>query len=387
MIKWLELLVPIWVVVCPTGVSAQAESSGEPWGYLYATRTLHLYELEGDTSTIGRRTSNDVVLTSTRVSRSHAEIRRGESGVEIVDVGSSNGSKLNGRALRAEVPVTLAPGDRIELADEPLLFDTSLDSLWLTEIRSRLLTSIVRLSLHLPQDETRRSFGREEIVPAVTEARLSHEPAVEEVEHSVVLDPGRGFPKDSGAFVGNVEIDDQTLELSLWTIARGESMTGRRASLSNLKHTTLRISPAAGSEAEMTGGPWFSPQYLGAILDIFPDEPDFALRFCHSLASQERPIALRDAAMALAHRHSLDPEEWELLLLAARSAGLWVESEVVEKRSRLSPLQRDRLSDSLVQATAWLAKARDLGAEDDDVTEAAQALTRAVERLEALEGP
>jgi pSer/pThr/pTyr-binding forkhead associated (FHA) protein len=387
MIRRLTLVVTFAVAVCSAEVRAQDAPAAQAWGYLYTPRTLHLYELDTEENRIGRRVSNDVVLTSPRVSREHALIRRSASGVEIVDVGSSNGSKLNGTSLRPNVPAALHPGDRIELADELLLYDTSLDSLWLAEITSRLLTSIVRLNLSLPQDETRKSFGREEIVPAVTEATLDSESGVEVVDHQTVPEPGRGFPKGSGAFVGNVEIDGQTLVLSLWTIARGDSMTGRRASLSNLKHTTLRISAAKGSETQLVQGPWFSPQYLGTILETFPEETDFTLRFCHSLASQERPVALRDAAAALSYRHSLEPDEWKLLVLASRSAGLWVEGEIAKKRNRLSPRERSRLSESITEASGWLMKARELGAEDAKVKEAAEILSRTLKQLEELEAP
>lgn len=383
MIHRLTLAVASFLALCSVDARAQTEAE-PPWGYLYSVRTLRLYELGADDNTIGRRVGNDVVLTSPRVSRQHAEIRRTETSVELVDIGSSNGSKLNGKTLDPSVSVTLEPGDRILIAEELLLYDTSLESLWLTEIHSRLLTRIIRLALDLPQDETRKSLGRERIVPAVTEATLSAEAGIDDVEHSVELDPRRGFPQGSGAFVGNVEIKDQTLELSLWTIARGESMTGRRASLSNLKHTTLRISPAEGSEQEMIHGPWFSSEYLDAVFGIFPEQSDLTLRFSNSLSSQKRPVALRDAAKVLSHRHGLEPEEWKFLILATRSTGLWVEGEVLAKRNRLSPIERTRLSESLAEASAWLADARELGAGDKEAKEAAEILTRASRRLEAL---
>ncbi len=383
MIHGLSFVVASFLTLGSVDARAQTEA-GQPWGYLYSVRTLRLYELGANDNAIGRRTGNEVVLTSPRVSRQHAEIRRTETSVELVDIGSSNGSKLNGKPLYPSVSVTLEPGDRILIAEELLLYDTSLESLWLTEIRSRLLTRIVRLALDLPQDETRKSLGRKQIVPALTEAKLSAEAGIDEVEHSVEPDPRRGFPQGSGAFVGNVEIKDQTMELSLWTIEKGESMTGRRASLSNLKHTTLRISPAEGSEQELTQGPWFSSQYLGAVLDIFPEQSDLTLRFSNSLSSQKRPVALRDAAKVLSYRHGLEPEEWKLLILATRSTGLWVEGEVLAKRNRLSEIERARLSESLAEASAWLADARELGAGDKEAKEAAKILTRASRRLEAL---
>ena len=50
------------------------------------------------------------------LSRLHAVIaRRGDGSYTIEDVGSTNGTEVNGRALPSHDPVTLADGDRIQL--------------------------------------------------------------------------------------------------------------------------------------------------------------------------------------------------------------------------------------------------------------------------------
>ena len=71
-------------------------------------------------ATIGRGRQADVVLNDPNVSRKHAEIRpRGGSWV-IDDLGSTNGSQLNGRRIDgAEV---LRPGDEIELGASVMTF-------------------------------------------------------------------------------------------------------------------------------------------------------------------------------------------------------------------------------------------------------------------------
>ena len=69
---------------------------------------------------IGRGRQSDVVLTDPNVSRQHAEIRpRGGSWV-IADLGSTNGSQLNGR--RIDGSEVLRPGDEIELGSSVLTF-------------------------------------------------------------------------------------------------------------------------------------------------------------------------------------------------------------------------------------------------------------------------
>ena len=62
------------------------EAEPSPWGYLYVFRTMHLFPLTLDESRIGRLTENEIVLTSERVSRRHAAVRRTENGAELVDV-------------------------------------------------------------------------------------------------------------------------------------------------------------------------------------------------------------------------------------------------------------------------------------------------------------
>jgi hypothetical protein len=71
--------------------------------------------------TLGRSRQCDVVLDDPNVSRQHAEIRpRGGSWV-LTDLGSTNGSRINGRTVeRAEV---IKPGDEIEVGATVLRFE------------------------------------------------------------------------------------------------------------------------------------------------------------------------------------------------------------------------------------------------------------------------
>jgi FhaA, N-terminal domain/FHA domain len=70
--------------------------------------------------TLGRSRQCDVTVDDPNVSRTHAEIRaRGGSWV-VTDLGSTNGSRLNGRPLQE--PTVLKPGDEIELGTTTLEF-------------------------------------------------------------------------------------------------------------------------------------------------------------------------------------------------------------------------------------------------------------------------
>ena len=71
-------------------------------------------------ATIGRGRASDIVLDDPNVSRQHAEIRpRGGSWV-VTDLGSTNGSQLNGRRL--EGSEVLRSGDALELGASTMTF-------------------------------------------------------------------------------------------------------------------------------------------------------------------------------------------------------------------------------------------------------------------------
>jgi hypothetical protein len=71
--------------------------------------------------TVGRSRQCDVMLEDPNISRTHAEIRpRGGSWV-LTDLGSTNGSRLNGRRLDGSE--VLKPGDEIELGTSRITFE------------------------------------------------------------------------------------------------------------------------------------------------------------------------------------------------------------------------------------------------------------------------
>jgi len=71
--------------------------------------------------TFGRSPDNTIVLTSGRSSRRHAEIRRAGSEYVLSDLGSANGTFVNGQRLTAQH--TLRPGDTFQIGDDTFRFD------------------------------------------------------------------------------------------------------------------------------------------------------------------------------------------------------------------------------------------------------------------------
>jgi signal transduction histidine kinase len=77
------------------------------------------FRLDGSTVTLGRGTSNGVQLHDTEVSREHAEFARRGEGFVIRDLGSSNGTYVNGRPIKEH---ELASGDQVQLGRTLLLY-------------------------------------------------------------------------------------------------------------------------------------------------------------------------------------------------------------------------------------------------------------------------
>lgn len=77
-------------------------------------------DLTDDVVVIGRGSAAGLRLDDTGVSRQHAELRREGDDVVLVDLGSTNGSSVNGRHVER---ARLAPGDRIELGRSVLVYE------------------------------------------------------------------------------------------------------------------------------------------------------------------------------------------------------------------------------------------------------------------------
>jgi len=78
--------------------------------------------LEAEPVVVGRMPECTVVLTDPNVSRRHAEIRRQGSEVIVVDLQSTNGTRVNGLAIRERI---LVDGDDITVGTTILRFQTS----------------------------------------------------------------------------------------------------------------------------------------------------------------------------------------------------------------------------------------------------------------------
>ncbi len=77
------------------------------------------FELAGDRLTAGRDSASKVRLCDTEVSRRHAEFVRTPEGYRVLDVGSANGTFVNGQGVRDAL---LRPGDQVRIGQTVLVF-------------------------------------------------------------------------------------------------------------------------------------------------------------------------------------------------------------------------------------------------------------------------
>ena len=71
--------------------------------------------LEGE-ATIGRQSGNAIVLNSGKISKQHCQLIADPSGVLLRDLGSSNGTFVNGILIKVK---RLVPGDRVTVGVSP----------------------------------------------------------------------------------------------------------------------------------------------------------------------------------------------------------------------------------------------------------------------------
>ncbi len=87
-------------------------------------RTKERTSFSGDVVKMGRSSQNTYcIVGNTSIGRSHAAIVRRGDACYLKDMGSVNGTSVNGRRLAENQACRLQSGDRIQLADEEFVFE------------------------------------------------------------------------------------------------------------------------------------------------------------------------------------------------------------------------------------------------------------------------
>ena len=87
----------------------------------------HSYPLDVGATTIGRAPENTIVLLEENISRRHAKLLREEGPVFLEDLGSSNGTWVNGKKAQPHQRCQLRDNDIIKIGKTLMLFKCSPD--------------------------------------------------------------------------------------------------------------------------------------------------------------------------------------------------------------------------------------------------------------------
>jgi hypothetical protein len=97
----------------------QSTPAAHKYSVLMADGSRHT--LDGDLVTIGRQASCTIVIADSNISRVHARLRAEDNGWTIEDLGSTNGTKVNGVLITE--PTLLSHGQLIALGTLQLQFE------------------------------------------------------------------------------------------------------------------------------------------------------------------------------------------------------------------------------------------------------------------------
>lgn len=91
---------------------------------LLGRRTMQVYDFKQESIVIGRDAGVDVMIDNPSVSRRHAEIRLGDDGWMVEDLGSSNGTFIRGTKILG--PQSIGLGDEIGFGKFSIVFGKAL---------------------------------------------------------------------------------------------------------------------------------------------------------------------------------------------------------------------------------------------------------------------
>lgn len=91
----------------------------------HASGAVDTYPISRLRTTIGRSARSDICIPDAFASRLHAEIRQEGDGFWLTDLGSANGTKLNGALVQSALP--LVPGAEVRIGETRIRFENELE--------------------------------------------------------------------------------------------------------------------------------------------------------------------------------------------------------------------------------------------------------------------
>ena len=192
------------------------------------------YALSKTEASIGRAATSDIALRDSKVSRAHTRIECGPYGCWVVDLGSANGTKLNGSPVER---ARLSPGDVISVGTTSLRYEAASESnddpdLTCIDTEAQLETTmtetavpnelaetrIPRLAIHsrtrtweVPLEDDAVTIGRHADNTVVLDSQRAsrHHARIEQTAAGFVL---HDLGSDNGTWVGGQRVARRKLE-------------------------------------------------------------------------------------------------------------------------------------------------------------------------------
>ena len=130
---------------------------GADRGYVYQNLDLPI--------TVGREEGNDIELNDERISRFHAKIQLDHDRIVLTDLGSTNGTKVNGEDIQLRI---LRYGDLISVGRSVLLFGS----------REQIAQRLQDLRLSSPSDEAITDHSMDAIPDLAFELNCTDDPEI-----------------------------------------------------------------------------------------------------------------------------------------------------------------------------------------------------------------
>jgi pSer/pThr/pTyr-binding forkhead associated (FHA) protein len=170
-------------------------------------RPGQVFPLELDVLTIGRDPISDIVIEDPEISRQHAKVMRGDSGNALQDMGSTNGTFVDGKRLSGE-PTQLKPGQVIMLGSNVTLVYQAAPEL-------DPLATVVGTAAVAEADYFEPEPAPEEPVEALVVEQAADEPLDEPVIVPAAADPISVEPAEPSQEPEPLEDEDDALATML----------------------------------------------------------------------------------------------------------------------------------------------------------------------------
>lgn len=136
-----------------------------------------VFELSQETIILGRDVTNDIILSDAEVSRRHSRLTLSAQGYVLEDLGSTNGTFVNGERLSG--PYLLIPGDQIGLSQKLVL---AYDLVTVEGVETVAMEAADEPAAEPPVEDEIEAEAAPEVDPAI-------EALVEELSQSDAVDP------------------------------------------------------------------------------------------------------------------------------------------------------------------------------------------------------